>query len=78
MNNSLEDRLDKVFTTTLGLAKVGKNLSQKNCASWDSVNHLSLILALESEFGIQFEPEEIATMLTRADVLSVIEKKISL
>jgi len=78
MINNIEKRLDKVFCEVLGIECVEKNLSQKNCATWDSVNHLNLILALESEFGVLFEPEEIAAMRDRDAVLAALTKKVSL
>lgn len=62
MNNDISPRLENVFKTTLGIETVPAGLSQKNCEAWDSVNHLNLILALEAEFGVTFEPEEIAAM----------------
>lgn len=62
MNNDISPRLENVFKTTLGIETVPAGLSQKNCEAWDSVNHLNLILALEAEFGVAFDPEEIAAM----------------
>ncbi|MFP8878453.1 MAG: acyl carrier protein [Myxococcota bacterium] len=32
--------------------------------SWDSVGHLNLILALEQQFGVTFEEEQIADLVT--------------
>lgn len=29
---------------------------------WDSIGHMSLIVALEDAFGVEFEPEEIMTI----------------
>ena len=69
----MDSRLENVFKTTLGIDAVPADLSQRNCETWDSVNHLNLVLALESEFGVTFEPEEIASMRT----LSVVEKILS-
>lgn len=62
MNNDISARLENVFKATLGIDSVPEELSQKTCEAWDSVNHLNLILALEAEFGVTFEPEEIASM----------------
>lgn len=31
---------------------------------WDSVNHLNLILAVESEFGVQFDTADIPELVT--------------
>ena len=36
--------------------------SPGNTERWDSVQHLSLVLALEQRFGLQFEPEELDQM----------------
>ena len=66
----MDSRLENVFKTTLGIDAVPAELSQTNCEAWDSVNHLNLVLALEAEFGITFEPEEIAAMQS----LAVVEK----
>lgn len=62
MSNAISIRLETVFKSTLGIENVPAELSQKNCDEWDSVNHLNLILALEAEFDVAFEPEEIAAM----------------
>ena len=32
--------------------------------SWDSVGHLNLVLALEQQFGVTFEEEQIADLVT--------------
>lgn len=58
----MDSRLENVFKTTFGIDAVPADLSQTNCEAWDSVNHLNLVLALEAEFGVTFEPEEIAAM----------------
>lgn len=76
MNNDISPRLENVFKTTLGIETVPAGLSQKNCETWDSVNHLNLILALEAEFGVTFEPEEIAAMQDLSAVENQIRTKI--
>lgn len=68
MNNDIDARLEKIFRETLGIERVPAELSQANCDAWDSVAHLNLILALEAEFGVFFEPEEIASLRTLAAV----------
>ncbi|HFK3575841.1 TPA: hypothetical protein ACG1NE_002697, partial [Escherichia coli] len=44
---------------------------------WDSFTHLELILTLEEEFDIIFEPEEISEMLTPELVISSVEGKLN-
>ncbi len=75
MNNDISVRLATVFKSTLDLDNVPAGLSQKNCDEWDSVNHLNLILALEAEFGVAFEPEEIAAMQNFETVKNLLAAK---
>jgi len=49
--------------------------SPEAIASWDSLNHLNLVLALEQEWGIQFSPEEMEELLSIAKIVSVVSAK---
>lgn len=51
--------------------------SQRNCEQWDSMNHLNLIVELEMEYGVSFEPEEIAQMRSFDDVVRISKRKLS-
>lgn len=42
---------------------------------WDSLKKVEIIFALEDEFGVVFEQEEIAEIKTPNDILICIEKK---
>ena len=42
---------------------------------WDSVGHMNLVSALEEEFGVQFEVDEIMSMATVAIILDVLATK---
>ena len=44
--------------------------------TWDSINHLNLVLALEQEFGIQFTPEEIEQLLSVELIVALLAEKI--
>lgn len=54
---------------------IGKDCSQSNCEKWDSLNHLNLIVALEDEFDMEFEPEEIAEMKSLDAIVRMIKSK---
>lgn len=43
---------------------------------WDSVNHVRLMIAVESEFGIRFETEEINEPRDVGGLISLIEEKL--
>lgn len=38
--------------------------SPDTIASWDSLHHLSFVVALEQEFGVEISPEEIEQLLS--------------
>ena len=43
--------------------------------NWDSVQHLNLVLALETQFGVEFEPEEIEQMKSIGKIAALVETK---
>ncbi len=43
--------------------------------SWDSFGHLQLILAIEGEFGVQFDPQRIPDLTTVAQLQDELVKK---
>jgi acyl carrier protein len=63
---SVEERLFRVLEAILGPA--ARSLSDADgpgtIATWDSVNHLNLILAVEAEFGVTFSTSEIPEMVS--------------
>lgn len=58
MDNQILDIMRRVFQSE----NIDENTSQLNCENWDSIHHLNFIVELENEFGLEFEPEEIADM----------------
>jgi acyl carrier protein len=60
MSAPLLDRVRGIAADVLEIpmAEITLTSSPETIESWDSVHHLNLILALEQEFNIQFEPEE--------------------
>lgn len=73
MEQKILELMRMVFQTN----DIDETCSQKNCEQWDSMNHLNLIVDLEMEFGISFEPEEIAKMQTFDEVVSIIKSKVA-
>lgn len=43
--------------------------------SWDSFRHLQAILALEGEYGVQFDPQRIAELTTVSQIQAELELK---
>ena len=58
----MRERLKEVLKRVFELDEVSDDISQSNFVKWDSLNHLNLVVELEDEFGVSFEPEDIAEM----------------
>ena len=57
------------------MAQLSAESTPESIESWDSVQHLNLVLALESQFGIEFEPEEIDQMKSIGKIAVLVERK---
>jgi acyl carrier protein len=57
--------------------KITTESSPTNLETWDSTQHLMLVLAVEENFGFQLIPEEIERMHNLGDVVSIVEAKLA-
>ena len=78
MSSSVFDRVQTIAADVLKVpaAEITPRSSPETVANWDSVQHLNLVLALEEEFALQFEPEEMDGMVGIDRILSVVEAKL--
>lgn len=62
--------LRDIFSDTLEIApeEVTPDLSSESVESWDSFRHLQLMLALEGEYGVQFDPQQIPELTSMEKV----------
>jgi acyl carrier protein len=49
----------------------------KNIEGWDSFNHLSVIVAVETRFGIKMKTKELDQLKNIGDLVSIIQSKLS-
>ena len=77
MNTPYLDRIRGIFADIfqVPLEEVTAQSSPDTIASWDSLQHLNLVLALEQEFHIQFTPEEIEQLLSVELVSALLDEK---
>jgi acyl carrier protein len=71
--NSLRPRIIAVVSDVFGLppAEVAGGISPEQVAGWDSEKHVRLVVALEEQFGVMFEAEEVPelTSLERMEAI---------
>lgn len=78
MSVAVEHRLQRIFTDVFALPAehIRPETSPEMIESWDSVNHLNLVLAMEQEFDVQFTPEEIEQLLSVDAIVKLLEEKL--
>lgn len=70
---SLRELLADIFE--ISPEQVTPELNMESVDSWDSFRHLQAILALEGEYGVQFDPQRIPELTSVALLLAELEKK---
>jgi acyl carrier protein len=77
MSSPLLDRVRGIAADVLEvpITQVTPDSSPETLETWDSVHHLNLVLALEQEFNLQFEPEEIDQLDNVGEIVTVISRK---
>ncbi len=60
MENRIKDIMGAVFE--IDPSAINEASSQDTIENWDSIKHMSLVVALEEEFGIQLTDDQIADM----------------
>ena len=71
-----KDKLDGLFNLIFKIpkSKEKKNLNYKNIKRWDSLNHLNLMLAIESKFNIRIMPEESVDLMSYKKILTFLKR----
>lgn len=71
----MEERILDVLKNVLELSSADTTICTKNCEAWDSMAQLNLMVELEAEFDVSFEPEEFAEMISYDAIKAMLEKK---
>ena len=71
------EQLRGIASDIFGLpaAEITESSSPETIESWDSVQHLNLVLAMEEQFGVQFDPEEMDQMKNMGEIAGLLDKK---
>jgi acyl carrier protein len=71
--SSLRELLADIFEVTP--EQITPDLNMGSVENWDSFRHLQAILALEGEYGVQFDPQRIPELTSVALLQAELEKK---
>ena len=73
-----EGRLHRIFHDVLGVdpEQLSDETTAADIEGWDSLAHVTLMFAIEQEFGIQFAGDEFATLSDVGALRTLIEAKL--
>ncbi|MDR3746295.1 MAG: acyl carrier protein [Acidobacteriaceae bacterium] len=70
---SLRELLADIFE--MAPEQITPELNMAVVENWDSFRHLQVILAIEGEYGVQFDPQRIPDLSSVALLLEELQKK---
>ena len=72
----IEDNIKDILSTILKvpIKKIDPSFSYKSSKKWDSLNHIKIIMALESNFKIKIKPDQAVEMMTYKKIIQKIKK----
>lgn len=78
MTASVFEQVQRIASDLFGVPADGIEAasSPETIESWDSTQHLSLVLALEEKFNLQLSPDEIEQMKSIGEVTKLVEGKL--
>ena len=73
----MKDRVIRIISQILNvpIEQLDDDSSPDTVASWDSLKHMNLILALEEEFAVAFSDNEVVEMLSVRRIVEILKKE---
>ncbi len=71
--SKLEEIIANIFE--LDPSQIKKEMTPSDIEAWDSLSQLNLISAIEKEFKIKLEIDEIFTVMKIGDIFDLLSKK---
>lgn len=74
----MEERIKEIMADVflLNVEEIEANASQDSIEAWDSIGHLNFITALEEEFDLMFDEDQIVEMLNLQLVIEITKEAI--
>ena len=73
----MNERLKNIMANVFGIEveEINEMTSVDNCEQWDSFQHMSLLVAIEEEFGLNLDDDEVLRMKDFASIIDVLESR---
>jgi len=78
MNQEIIAKITPIFRNALETPDLvlTREMDANQVENWDSLNHISLIIAIEEAFSIEFDTEELIGLATVGEMIDLIETKL--
>jgi acyl carrier protein len=78
MNAELFDQLRTLAADVLRVSRseIDNDSTPQQIENWDSIEHVNLLVAIEQQFGVDFDPDEMAQMESIGKIGEVLSRKI--
>ena len=73
---NIKSELNSIFFNVLKVSKTKNRMrSHLKNKKWDSINHVRLILVIESKFGLKIDPDESIELMSYNEIYKYIKNK---
>ena len=72
----MEEKVIALLERVFEGIEIDVNSSTENVPEWDSIHQLSIVFEIESEFGVELEPDEIVNLKSVKEIVDFLDKKI--
>ena len=76
----VQEKVIQVLVNILQVSpdKISIKTTSDDVEQWDSLNHINMIQALEQEFGIRYDLEQVVSMLSVREIIEATKGKLGL
>ena len=76
--DDLKKKLFQIFSRVFNISieEVNVSLKPEDVEKWDSINHIMLLLTIESEFKFKFSDEEMVSAGNLEQLINLVQNKI--
>lgn len=71
----MEEQIKTVLASVLGIdaSDINSDSSSESIEVWDSLKHMNLIVAIEDEFDVEIDDDDVPKMLSVKGIIEVVE-----
>ena len=76
----VQEKVIQVLVNILQVSpeKISTKTTSDDVEKWDSLNHINMIQALEQEFGIRYDQEQMVSMLSVEEIIEATKENLGL